>query len=59
MEELNIFFSVGDLVAGGPCVFPESGGRLHLTWEGQAVQMALQPRKVPGKSHRAEMGSTS
>lgn len=59
MEELKKMFSVRDLVAGGPCVFPESGGKLHLTWGGQAVRMALQLRKVPGKSHRAEMESPS
>lgn len=31
MEELKKMFSVRDLVAGGPCVFPESGGKLHLS----------------------------
>lgn len=61
MEELKKMFSVRDLVAGGPCVFPESGGKLHLSvgGRGQAVRMAVQLRKVQGKSHRAEMESPS
>ena len=37
----TIFFSVGDLVAGGPQVFPESGGNPHLTWKERDLQMGL------------------